>query len=737
MPRIPVYETQVRPAPLRAEQNIRAPAEAFGAGIGQAFQQAGQQVGQVASLVDRRAQEQGREDAELAAFNAYTNASLESQKLFYQGDDAIYQRRGAQAMGATNEAAVELKRIGEEAGATLTSPYARQSFDKLWLRHQDSEIGAASRHEAGQRREYRDQTTAGVLATSTNLATLRYNDPKEVEDQVDIGTLAIRANAKGLPPEQVAAQVLKFTSGIHKAVVLRMATDNPLAAQRYYRDHADAFDADDNIALQRTLAPAVKRAEARVEGEAIIKEVTETRAASPEALYSATEQAESNGRQAAVSGAGNYGVMQINDASGKEAADALGIAWDPAKARSDPAYNRQLGRKYLDIQLDKYGGNRTLALAAYNAGPGQVDEWIKAYGDPRTGALTDAAWAAKIPFKETRQYVARVEGRLRGGVQDNIDLTRAEEVARERFPDDPEKQDAVNAHIQRQHALREQARRDREQDAWRQGLAHVDNGGSVDNLPPEVLENLAPGRAKDLEAKEAARIRGVDRPENPRELDRLTALSVSDPDRFLAEDPTKWDLPRAQVTALIGRKAALMTKEAKEDARSNDIRKAISLTANLLREAQIDPTPKDTDRTGAARMNAYTARMMERLDEFRQKEGRRPTDAEVMEIGKDLLLPGRLDINWWPDAKRLAFEVTTPEDKARFYVPFDKIPDGEKAGIKAKLGDRAKDEALVERVYAAYLRDDKAEALRLIAGPVPPAPPAYVPPPGSVTVPVR
>jgi hypothetical protein len=180
--------------------------------------------------MDRRVQEQGREDAELAAFNAYTQASMETQKLFYEGDNSIYNRRGGQAIGAANEAAVELRRIGEETAKTLASPHAKQNFEKLWMRQQDSELGAVSRHEAGQRREFRDQTTAGMLATSTNLATLRYNDPAEVGNQIEIGTLAIRANAKGLPPEQVNAQVLNFTSGIHRAVTLRQMMDNPLAA---------------------------------------------------------------------------------------------------------------------------------------------------------------------------------------------------------------------------------------------------------------------------------------------------------------------------------------------------------------------------------------------------------------------------------------------------------------------------------------------------------------------------
>jgi soluble lytic murein transglycosylase len=719
MVKVPQYEgPQVRPTPLRAEQSIRAPEAAFGGATAQAFSQAGKEFGQVASLLDKRAEERGKEDAELQAWNAYTAASAEQQKLFYQGDNAIYNRRGGNSLGVANEAAVELKRLGDETSKTLTSPYAQQNFQKLWARNQDSELGAVSRHEAGQRREYADQTTAGVLANSQNMATLRYNDPAAVDEQIQVGELAIRGNSKGLPPDQVTAQAQAFRSGVHKAVVLRMATDNPLAANEYYKSHADDFTADDNVTLQRALAPTVKRATARVESEKIVNDVSKNKASLPGTIFTAQEQQESGGKQfdkdgkVLTSSAGNYGVMQINDVSGEEAAKALGVAWDPAKARSDEGYNRQLGQKYMQIQLDKYGGNTVLALAAYNAGGGNVDKWIKEFGDPRTGDITDAAWAAKLPFKETRDYVRNIQGKIGTGA-DDINMTDAVKLAEERFPNDPEMQDAVVQRIQQQNNLKEAARRDRENEAWRKGFEHIHGGGSVDSLPPDVLEHLPATRLADLERLEDARTKGKDKPENPAEYDRLMTLSITDPERFVAEDPTKWELPKSQVSQLIGRKASVMTKEAKEEAKSNDIRKALSVTKDVMLKAGIDTTPKEgTDK--AKRYNAYVTKLSERLEEFRQKEGRRPTDAEVREIGQDLTLPGRLSRDWLPDPERRPFELTDDE-RSTFYVPFADIPKTEKERISLRLGSRASNE-LVEQIYAAYRRNDKAEAQRLLGG---------------------
>lgn len=124
-------------------------------------------------------------------------------------------------------------------------------------------------------------------------------------------------------------------------------------------------------------------------------------------LWPALERQESGGRQSAVSPKGAFGVAQLMPGT---AADMAAAAGDPAlaqRARTDPDVNRQLGQQYLQQQLDAYQVPE-MALAAYNAGPGRVDEWIRKYGDPRKGEISPQAWAQQIPFPETRDYVSRV-----------------------------------------------------------------------------------------------------------------------------------------------------------------------------------------------------------------------------------------------------------------------------------------------------------------------------------------
>jgi soluble lytic murein transglycosylase len=73
-----------------------------------------------------------------------------------------------------------------------------------------------------------------------------------------------------------------------------------------------------------------------------------------------------------------------------------------------PSHNLELGRAYMGSLLKRFKGSVALAAAAYNAGPRRVDEWLLAYGDPRTGAISERAFVERIPYTETRLYVQRV-----------------------------------------------------------------------------------------------------------------------------------------------------------------------------------------------------------------------------------------------------------------------------------------------------------------------------------------
>jgi soluble lytic murein transglycosylase len=132
-------------------------------------------------------------------------------------------------------------------------------------------------------------------------------------------------------------------------------------------------------------------------------------AAERAAVYAIARQ-ESMFQIDAVSSAGARGLMQLMPGTAQQVAREVGVDYSPGKLVSDAAYNALLGSTYLGTQLDRYGGSLLLAAAAYNAGPGNADKWIKAYGDPRAGNVDPVIWVELIPFQETRTYVKRVLG---------------------------------------------------------------------------------------------------------------------------------------------------------------------------------------------------------------------------------------------------------------------------------------------------------------------------------------
>ena len=126
------------------------------------------------------------------------------------------------------------------------------------------------------------------------------------------------------------------------------------------------------------------------------------------ALVHAIIRQESQFDQQALSPAGARGLMQLMPATAKETAKKAGLAHQDDWLTARPDYNIKLGALYISQMVSRFDGSYPLAIAAYNAGPGRVNAWIKMNGDPRSDDLDMIDWIEMIPVAETRNYVQRV-----------------------------------------------------------------------------------------------------------------------------------------------------------------------------------------------------------------------------------------------------------------------------------------------------------------------------------------
>ena len=105
-----------------------------------------------------------------------------------------------------------------------------------------------------------------------------------------------------------------------------------------------------------------------------------------------------------TSHAGAKGLMQLMPATADYIARKSGGTRFVQGDLADPQINISYGSWYLRYLLQHYNGNVALALAAYNAGEGKVDEWWREAADRGEKFVV----AKHIPFPETREYVKKV-----------------------------------------------------------------------------------------------------------------------------------------------------------------------------------------------------------------------------------------------------------------------------------------------------------------------------------------
>ena len=114
-------------------------------------------------------------------------------------------------------------------------------------------------------------------------------------------------------------------------------------------------------------------------------------------------KAESNFNRNIKSKSGAIGLMQLMESTAVEQAEEVNEEIIVTESLYNPEVNIKIGTKYYSKLIKKYNNNMLLALAAYNAGIGNVDNWIE------QGTIKeDGSDIENIPLKETNNYVRKI-----------------------------------------------------------------------------------------------------------------------------------------------------------------------------------------------------------------------------------------------------------------------------------------------------------------------------------------
>ena len=135
----------------------------------------------------------------------------------------------------------------------------------------------------------------------------------------------------------------------------------------------------------------------------LVQEVAAGYAYDPRVFHGLVRE-ESSFNPEIVSWAGARGLSQLMPATAREVARKMGTTVTMDQL-FDPKTNLAIGARYFDTLTRQWNGNLFLAVASYNAGPGNVSKWLATAGDRPTDEFVE-----RIPIRETRHYVKRVLG---------------------------------------------------------------------------------------------------------------------------------------------------------------------------------------------------------------------------------------------------------------------------------------------------------------------------------------
>ena len=407
-----------RPAATVYDSAAGATPEAFGMAQANALGHLGTTVGAVGGELGGIAARLNYMSVVKAATEAANNSDANDLNVLFSGDNPFFGLKGDAAVQARQPTLDALKKNRDDVLATLTDPRAQEIYRAHAAQTLRNYSASVARHSMQEGLVAADTVGQSRIRLAGQTLFANRTDPGMIAQSLAAikGQTDEWALRHGVDSAAAEAHFMEEASKALTPMILERGITDAAGAKALLDRFGSSLLPTARVQIEEHLRPKIVAQGANAAIEQDMMAVT----GGPQntGTFSDNVRVESQNRQfdkngnVLTSSAGALGISQIMPGTAMETANKHGIPFDAERVKTDTEYNLLLGKLYHADLMDKYGGSKLLADAAYNGGPKRVDDWLKppsqgGLGDPRKGEISFADWAKKIPLDETRDYVIK------------------------------------------------------------------------------------------------------------------------------------------------------------------------------------------------------------------------------------------------------------------------------------------------------------------------------------------
>ena len=705
MARVPTYDSpQVAPGGAVPQGRLAMPEMSDAPGqqlqaLGGAMQKFGGSVGRIAAEMQAEADE-------VRVTDALNKVKEQALTLQHDRDVGYLSVKGRDAFERADGKSLESV-YGEQLGNTisdlaggLANDRQRAAFARAAGSIAVNFRGGVQEHERREYIGYQASVSEGVISTAQRDIALNWGNPDAVQAAIQRtqGEVYRQAKLMGKSAEWQEATSRKLTSDAHKLAAMSALEKGDVDfADAYLRKHSGGMEADDLFQVRKQVDEFASVRLGTAKADAIFAAGAEgaqraSQAAAPggsfDRMVEITLHSESRNRDYDKSGkvitspAGARYAMQTMP---KTAGDP-GFGIKPAADDSPAEWNR-VGREYLGKMLQRYGGDPAKAWAAYNWGPGAVDNAVKTKG---------ADWLASAP-KETQDYVAQNLRMLGGGGGASKPARFDTLAALQALESDPalaRNPKAMQAARQQlEHKARLYDARTKEQaeqvfSGVLQGL--IQNGGDFNALP--AGQKMALAQVDPAKYDDAMRFAdGLSKGKQPQTDWALFYELSSDPATLRGVNLMA---VRDKLADTEFKQLMTMQQAAGKEQSLTALQTPMALVTQFAREAGIKTN--GADKKDAEKLGRITADVQANITAAEQAKGKKLTAEEMRAVVAQSFVKVQVDRPYWFNTEKPA-ALLDPADRLV-------IPDAERTQIVDALKRNGKptDENTIQALYRRH-----------------------------------